>query len=254
MPVSKPANYKRLLEMENTKTVKGEALGYLTGILYLAPANESGRMNVCPSASAGCMQACLFNAGRGVMKSVYEARMRKTDFYIDHREDFLNSLRWDIQMIARRAKKRGMKPAIRINGTSDISKLAVQMATEFPKIKFYDYTKNPKPYLRHRKNYVTTFSRSETNHADCIDALQHGVNVAVVFDVPTGIKNRRVAGKLPNTWYGYKVIDGDKHDLRFLDPKGVVVGLRAKGSNAQKRERDGFVVRQNNFVSIAALT
>jgi hypothetical protein len=26
-----------------------------------------------------------------------------------------------------------------------------------------------------------------------------------------------------------KVIDGDRHDLRFLDPKGVIVGLVAKG-------------------------
>lgn len=60
--MSKPANYKRLIEMKNAKTVKGEALGYLTGILYLAPANASGRMNVCPSATAGCMKACLFNA------------------------------------------------------------------------------------------------------------------------------------------------------------------------------------------------
>ena len=244
--MSKPANYKRLLETKNAKTIKGETLGYLTGILYMAPANESGRANLCPFASKGCKQACLFRAGRGVMQPVYEARMRKTDYFIDHPEDFLNSLRWDIQMVARCAKRRGLKPAIRINGTSDMCKLAAQMSQEFPDITFYDYTKIPKPYLRQRPNYITTFSRSETNDAACLDALQHGVNVAVVFDALPGIKNKRKAGQLPNTWHGFTVIDGDTHDLRFLDPQGVVVGLRAKGGNAQKREHSGFVVRSNS--------
>ena len=35
--------------------------------------------------------------------------------------------------------------------------------------------------------------------------------------------------KLPKHWMRKKVIDGDRHDLRFLDPKGVIVGLVAKG-------------------------
>ena len=33
----------RLLTVQNAKTTKGEKLGILTGILYLAPANEVGR-------------------------------------------------------------------------------------------------------------------------------------------------------------------------------------------------------------------
>lgn len=248
----KPVGYKRLLETNNAKTVKGESLGYLTGILYLAPANESGRANLCPFATKGCAKACLFRAGRGVMKPIYDARMRKTDYLLDHPDAFMNSLRWDIQMVARCAKRRGLKPAIRINGTSDMCKLAMQMADEFPEVTFYDYTKNPKPWLRHRPNYVTTFSRSGSNDEACLDALQHGVNVAVVFDALPGIRTKRVAGKLPNKWRGYKVIDGDTHDLRFLDPKGVVVGLRAKGRRAQRLDTHGFVVQQNNFVSSIA--
>ena len=250
--MQKPANYKRLLEMQNAKTTKGEALGYITGILYLAPANESGRANLCPFASVGCAHACLFRAGRGGMDGVYRARLKKTDYLLDHPEDFLNSLRWDIQMIARRAKKHGMKPAIRINGTSDMCKLAMQMAKEFPEINFYDYTKNPKPWLRQRPNYIVTFSRSETNEAACLAALQHGVNVAVVFDAKTAIKGRRKAEQLPNTWNGFDVIDGDAHDLRFLDPKGVVVGLREKKARERAHLQSGFVVPAKNFVSSIA--
>ena len=38
---------------------------------------------------------------------------------------------------------------------------------------------------------------------------------------------------------GRKVIDGDKHDLRFLDEKNVIVGLIAKGE--AKKDISGFV-------------
>ena len=39
---------------------------------------------------------------------------------------------------------------------------------------------------------------------------------------------------------GFRVIDGDKDDLRFLDPKGVVVGLKVKGK--AKQDKSGFVI------------
>jgi hypothetical protein len=37
-----------------------------------------------------------------------------------------------------------------------------------------------------------------------------------------------------------QVIDGDKTDMRFADPRGVIVGLFAKG--LAKADRTGFVV------------
>lgn len=60
--------------------------------------------------------------------------------------------------------------------------------------------------------------------ADAIDALSHGINVAAVFAVKRG-------APLPEKYLGYHVIDGDAHDLRFLDGTRVpvIVGLRAKG-------------------------
>lgn len=47
----------------DAKTVKGKKQGYLTGILYLAPANSSG-INVCANASPACIAACLNYSGR----------------------------------------------------------------------------------------------------------------------------------------------------------------------------------------------
>jgi len=51
---------------------------------------------------------------------------------------------------------------------------------------------------------------------------------------------------LPIEFLGVPVIDSDAHDLRYLDPIGVIVGLRAKGRAARRTRRgtpSAFVVR-----------
>ena len=55
------------------------------------------------------------------------------------------------------------------------------------------------------------------------------MNIAAVFN-----------GDLPDTWLDLEVIDGDIHDLRFLDPSPVIVGLKAKGR--AKKDTSGFVL------------
>jgi hypothetical protein len=47
-------------------------------------------------------------------------------------------------------------------------------------------------------------------------------------------------GEKPKTFLGLKVIDGDTHDMRFLDEDNVVVGLKAKGK--AKTDYSGFVI------------
>jgi hypothetical protein len=52
----------------NPKTIKGQKQGYMTAVLYLAPANLSG-WEVCPMSTKGCRAACLNTAGRaGIFK------------------------------------------------------------------------------------------------------------------------------------------------------------------------------------------
>lgn len=250
---TKPANYRNILQMQNAKTTKGEALGYITGISYLAPANESGVMNTCTFATVECEDVCIYKQGRGAFTSTIKARIAKTVFLHEHREDFLASLRFDIESLRLKASKLrfcatcativkartasgrerrncrkcgealvAVKFAVRINGTSDLAWIPMQMSAEFPDVEFYDYTKLPKPYLRARSNYAITFSHTGYNVAECLDALSRGVNVAVAFAVKRGLP-------MPEMWNGYTVIDGDTHDLRFIDARGVVVGLRGKG-------------------------
>lgn len=225
---------KLLSVSADAKTIKGKKIGFLTGILYLAPADTSG-INTCTNASEGCKKACLFTAGRaGIFPKVNQARIRKTRELFANRAEFIAQLRKDIESVVRKAKREHLRPCVRINGTSDLPWLARMMARQFPEVQFYDYTKHPQAWSRTLPNYQLTFSHSENNLADCKDALVRHVNVAVVFDVKRG-------HALPQYWHGYRVIDGDVSDVRFIDERGVVVGLRAKGK--AKKDCSGFVVK-----------
>ena len=75
----------------NYKTIKNQKVGVLTGILYMAPYNLSGK-NVCPAASKGCAAACLNTAGRGAMNVVQAARLKKTRRFFSNRDIFLFQL------------------------------------------------------------------------------------------------------------------------------------------------------------------
>jgi hypothetical protein len=176
-----------------------------------------------------------------VMPWSVQSRIWKTRLLHANRAQFLEFLRYDIGRLIRRARKLGLTPAVRLNGTSDLPWLPLQMAREFPDVQFYDYTKLPKPYLRTRANYAITFSHSGENLSESLNALAQGVNVAVVFDTRKG-------QPLPESWNGYRVIDGDMHDLRFLDARGVVVGLRAKG---KARKQDSAFIVKSDLVQIA---
>jgi len=233
---SKPTNYRRLLSIEaDAKTIKGNSQGYLTGILYLAPSTLSGVINTCPKASPGCIASCLYTAGRAAFTpSIRTARIAKTHLMVENPAAFYASLAYDIESLRRKALKRGLKPAVRINGTSDFPKIVHALASQFTDVQFYDYTKLPKAWQRTLPNYDITFSHSETNLRDCMDALNRGINVAVVF----GLKKSQ---PFPEFWHGYRVVSGDDTDLRFTDPKGVVIGLYQKGQ--AKKDCTGFVVR-----------
>lgn len=224
----------KLLTIANSKTTKGEAAGYLTGILYLAPADLSG-VNLCPYSSPGCRAACLNTAGRGAFKSIQESRVIKTLGFLNNREGFIEQLHDDIKALRRLAFRLGLTPVVRLNGTSDITweRVAPELMHANSDIQFYDYTKYP-PTARISRpaNYHLTYSASEeTGILDVRAALDAGLNVAVVFR----------ADELPSTYFGHLVIDGDAHDLRFLDPRGVIVGLKAKGK--AKRDETGFARR-----------
>lgn len=229
-------NMLKLLAVgKDSKTIKGEKFGYLTGILYLAPANEANpAINLCPKASAGCRAACLFTAGHGRMSPVKKARIRKTNLFLYEKDKFFEQLISDISFLKRKAAKRGKIPCIRLNGTSDIPWEKIKFKgknifNHFPEIQWYDYTKSKERFSKKLpKNYHLTFSRSEENEEEVKKLIRKNVNIAVVFT------------KVPNKFMNRKVINGDLNDLRFLDEKGIIVGLKAKGK--AKKDFSGFVI------------
>ena len=239
-----------LLSTGNPKVLKGQTQGYMTFILHLAPYTLSGR-NTCPKATPGCAAACLNTAGRGGMfkrgentNVIQKARIRKTEWFYNDRASFMVALVADIQKAIKYAQKRGYIPVFRLNGTSDLSweKYPVTLNSvgynnvfeAFPTIQFYDYTKILGRKVKAIQNYHLTFSKAESNDIDVRLALNLGYNVAVVFSTK---KN----AKLPSTYLNRTVFNGDESDLRFLDPKNVVVGLYAKGR--AKKDTSGFVVQ-----------
>lgn len=225
----------KLLSCANAKTQKGESLGYRTAILQLAHHTTSGAGNVCPWATPGCSACCLDDSGRArVFPKIKEARVKRTLYYFNDRDKFERQLEAEILLESIRAETEGLKFAVRVNGTSDIPRLAIKMARAHPSLIFYDYTKSIATLRRKDlpPNYHLTFSRSEKNEKQCLEAIALGYNVSVLF---RNMKN------LPKTFFGLPVISGETHDLRFLDPKGVIVALSPKG--AAKRDREsGFVV------------
>jgi hypothetical protein len=228
---------QRIFGEENAKTIKGESLGWLTLIRYLAPADESG-VNVCPKAGA-CKKVCLYTSGKGGMPSVKAARIAKTLDAVSNRKEHLARASTEILSAQKRAKALGLKLAVRLNGTSDLPDQARQLAQKHPDVQFYDYTKIPSAILSAERlcidnlHYTLSYDPETVPWELCDSALNLGISVAVCFDL------KAFGGKLPATYKGFRVIDGDAHDLRFLDKKGVVVGLKAKGD---ARRSNSFVV------------
>lgn len=239
-----------LLSVEaDPKTEKGTASGFITGILYLAPGQLAGVGNLCPHASAGCLAACLFTAGRaGIFESVNAARVMRTRFLHDNRAGFMAMLKGEIAALIRRAKRRGLRAVIRLNGTSDLpwETLAPDLFTENPRLRFYDYTKSPRRALAFAagklpQNYHLTFSLAESNGASAALAIAAGVNVAAVAAGVTIGKPFAFPGmaELRPTF------NADRHDLRFLDRpakdgRGRVGILKAKGK--ARHDQTGFVI------------
>ena len=235
-----------LLSSGSTKIEKSNKLSdkYFSRIVYLAPDDlADGKRTLCPYAKvAKCNEACLNTAGMGKFSNVQQARIRKSLLFLNEPQEFMRQLVEDANKFLRECDRLGKKPALRLNGTSDIQWETIEVDgyenifAMFPQIQFYDYTKIPTRKVEHIPNYHLTWSYSQANgkYAALFDEVSN--NIAVVFrDV------------LPKVFKGLRVIDGDTHDMRFLDRSNVVVGLKAKGK--ARTDTSGFVI--NNIIARA---
>jgi hypothetical protein len=238
----------RIFSIDNSKASKSIPFGYLNAIHYMAPHDIAGVGNLCPHATEGCKSLCLgqYSGHAGMVRhdddinSVRQSRIDKAQRFMQDRAAYLEDVCRSIVSVEFKARNLYLIPVVRLNGSTDIAWEGIAVTwrgvrypnimAAFPPIQFVDYTKSShRMYRELPHNYHLTFSRSETNEAECMDLLADGFNVAAVFR------------KVPRKWKGFTVIDGDIHDLRHLDPKGVVVGLTPKGRKA-KADTSGFVI------------
>lgn len=226
----KDLSVQYLLTTNSVKTLKGEKQGYLTGVQYLSPSKISG-IDVCKSSTAQCVAACLQRSGRMGLGEAHRARLIRTIIALYLPEIHRERIHYEIRSLLKRASRKGMKLAIRLNGTSDLpwesnkhGRLLQDLMGTYPSVEFYDYTKHIGRCLKGYRDslgiggYSLTLSYSGTNWIGCKAALESGSNIAVVFE----------SERFPRELQGYQVINGDAHDLRFLDRRGVIVGLKFK--------------------------
>ena len=238
---------------QDSKTIKGLEKGYLTGIMYLAPYTIGGK-NICPFAkAAGCIDACLNTAGRGIFNNVQQARLNRTKLFHSDINAFMNKLAVEIEALEKTAIKNGLIPVVRLNGLSDINWEDIRFNYEFihnkirsvtifelfSDIQFYDYTKNPnRDQLP--KNYDLTFSYSNKPEFKKFNeiAIKKGMRLAAVFSDQN----------LPAYFMGLPVLNGDESDLTFLAPKNTILGLYAKGK--AKKDVSGFIIKTIPILAI----
>ena len=227
-----------------TKHAKAYDYDELTYSLYLAPAKMSG-YEVCPKRNEECTSLCLNESGMNRIdvrkNTINESRIKKTKLFFEEREFFVNWLIDEISITKKKAENLGYKFSVRLNNTSDLSPELFYTTIDgkkknlleiFPDVQSYDYTKvyNRIKLTKKYPNYDLTFSFSGYNFEECIESLNNDVRVAVVFK------------KVPEKFWGYNVIDGDKYDMRYKDSTNVIVGLKFKTVRNKIKEQYKFVV------------
>lgn len=238
----------------STKVEKGEALGWRTFVSYLPPGGA-----LCPWVTVGCRSVCLGrNAGRMVMKGPRAAQDRRARqlqalLHVGGVAAAARAYVEDLPKVVSSGQR--AYTAVRVNGSSDLPLLADAVAAELVARRFagriYDYTKSLRAALAYAKGATQvhrTFSLNESNADEARQALAAGVNVAAV--VEGGIASVEAA-RLALALGATGMLDGDAHDLRFLDPDerpsaggagvGWLVVLAPKGR--ARRDATGFVVR-----------
>jgi hypothetical protein len=236
----------------SSKIAKGLKYNEMTYILYLAPASQSG-YNVCPMSTEECRTACLTESGHNRIdvkkNAINKARIAKTKLFFEQREFFMGWLVTEIEKAKYQAESKGYKFSVRLNGTSDIEPTRFQhngkvLFELFDDVMFYDYTKVAKRFglLQFYPNYDLTYSFSGHNMFQCLDLLNKGKGrVAMVFE----------GKQLPKSFMGYKVIDGDEYDMRYLDEQGVIVGLKFKKvRNKIDTANNAFIIPMDSKFSV----
>lgn len=229
-----------ILTTKQTKLDKaqGDVTGYVNRGLTLATSREASpfigsAFDACIGATDACRLACVGSrTGQGRLPSSAIARIGRTIALHVDPVTFWARYDREVEREQRRAERKGYRLAMRCNVASDHAHVAARSAATHPDVAHYDYTAiaaNVRRVDGVRRVYSLKDGAQRRMLAKRMLADGHGV--AVVFAASARRKEA-----LPTTWNGAPVIDGDLHDLWFLQAPAsgpFVVGLRVKGDSAQ---------------------
>ena len=231
-----PAEAAHLFKQSNrkimgssTKVELGQGFGYFTSVLYLAPARLSG-YEVCGGRSVECTRGCLSHQS-GHLAFHQAGSIFKTWWFFTDKEEFQTAAIAELHAAMSKAKRKGFKFAVRMNGTSDIPFKKVYQWAEENDVQCYEYTKLKSVIVRYldRDDMVhRTYSIDETQASFSFAKTfcELGGNASIVIPSARKAKAEAIAAlqdlDLP-------IVDGDEHDLRFRDPVGAIAYLKAKG-------------------------
>lgn len=223
-------SHLRLLTLLNHKTPKGESAGYMSAILYLAPHTSGGGRSLCPYSTHACRMMCLGETGLASLPRQIGARLSRTDLFHNARAVFMDGLALDLEKFVAICQREALKPAVRLNGSSDViwEREAPDLFNRWHQVAWYDYSKIPLEHRVRRPDYHLTYSVGAAE--DWPRALAYaaaGHSVAVV--VPEELKAQLAGQEVDIGPCAVPLVDGDEHDLRFLDAPGSIVLLKPKG-------------------------
>ncbi len=204
------------------KALPAQNLGYLNGIGYLLPGRE-----ICHNYK-NCISTCFFNSGRLGLNQT--ALFRRSNLYRTNKKLFSQILERDIINLIIEAERYNLKAAFRLNGTSDIDMQQFGLIEKYPEVQFYDYTKDYYRRSKH-KNYYLTYSYDGTDEGlkECAHILNCEIGNIAVIDTDFDDFSSRMLVQRSIDVTSCHLVDGDAHDLRFLDQGNSIVRLKAKG-------------------------
>lgn len=221
-----------------TKDAENRAI--LPAVIYLAGA--AAWTNLCTDSTPGCRAGCLgHRSGHLGMPTGRPPQAWKTALRIGSPALFERLARADMVRHAAKARRLGVTPAMRFDGSSDLGDAFryADLARDLG-IQLWDYTKSIGRASTHLGTDGWDVTLSYDGESDWTPYARHlddGGRVAVVVQTRKG-------QPVPDTWRGYPAVDGDLSDFRWLDAPGTVVLLRAKGDNRnlERMSRSGFAV------------
>ncbi len=223
----KVTKQKQSAKADKSNVKHGE---YYNLILYLIPGDLIGRI-MCVNYDT-CLGGCLVWSGRGGTYEVMRARVIKTLALLNYPDKFRARLARDVELAKAAVAKQGKRLVLRLNGTSDLHPRTFGIKADLDVIR-YEYTKSIAFALRGKSMGIHYTYSHYGNLPETKQATSAGINISVVLEhnqeLPAWIKELLADG--------WNLVDGDEHDLRFLDSDKSVVILRAKAGGFTKSDK-----------------